>query len=200
MPLSLLTYKCLIISPGDVDLARASVFEALVRWNSSIGRALDLRVDPIMWESHARPEMGSPPQDVLNRQIVDDADFGIALFGARLGTPTATFGSGSVEEIERLRKVGAQVMVYFATSPIPPDVDLTQLSALRAFQERLSTESLYFEYDSEAQLQNHVTHHVTAHLSERAKRDRFTGGTFIEPRTSDPESPKAGQIWLRTDL
>jgi len=29
---------------------------------------------------------------------------------------------------------------------------------------------------------------------------KATGGLIIETRTSDPASPVAGQIWLRTDL
>jgi hypothetical protein len=31
-------------------------------------------------------------------------------------------------------------------------------------------------------------------------KNSFTGGIVIETRTSDPTSPTAGQIWLRSDL
>src|SRR5258706_14587433 len=97
MPNRPLNYACLIISPDDVQAERRAVAEELARWNASGGRALDLRVEPVQSETHARPEMGLPPQDVLNRQIVDNWDFGIAVFGSKLGSPTVSDQSVSVE-------------------------------------------------------------------------------------------------------
>ncbi len=193
-----LTYRCLVISPSDVDEARDAVCEVLLRWNASVGVALDVRVEPVRWELHARPELGGHPQTLLDRQLVDGADFGIAVFGARLGTPTTEWESGSVQEIERLRTGGAPVMVYFDAGPLPRGVDLAQLESLRAFQARMRAEGIVFEFRSLSELREHITPHVTAMLSERAIRERFS--TVIETRTSDPESPREGQMWLRTDL
>ena len=201
MPENLLTYQCLIISPGDVESERLTVVATLDRWNASIGRALDVRVEAVRWETHARPEMGAPPQDIVNQQIVDGSDFAIAVFGSKLGTPTMSFPSGSVEEVERLVAADVQVMVYFSAGSHPNNVDVDQLQALRRFQESLRPRGLYFEFADESELRDHVTHHVTFLLSQLAKRDRYPDtSTFIEVRTRDPESPKVGQIWLREDL
>lgn len=201
MPVHLLTYKCLIISPSDVRDEREVVVAALDRWNTSIGQTLDVRVEAVRWETHARPEMGMPPQDVINAQIVEGSDFGIAVFGSRLGTPTSSFTSGSVEEVERLVGAGARVMVYFSSGSLPRDVDVDQLQALRTFQESMRSRGLFFQFANKEELREHVTHHVTGLVNELAKQHRYPDtSTFIEVRTSDPVSPKEGQIWLRKDL
>ncbi|MBK7908292.1 MAG: hypothetical protein IPJ78_17265 [Gemmatimonadetes bacterium] len=181
-----------------MDEARDAVCDVLGRWNASIGVALDLRVEAVRWETHSRPELGGHPQSLLDSQVVAGADFGIAVFGARIGTPTLEWESGSVHEIERLRGGGAEVMVYFDAGALPRDVDLAQLEALRAFQTRVRTQGIVFEYSSLSDLREHIMHHVTTLLGSRANHERFS--TFIEKRTSDPDSPREGQIWLRTDL
>src|SRR5437870_2445930 len=101
MPKSLLTYRCLVISPSDVPEHRDAVERAIHAWNAHTGPMLNARIEPVRWESHARPQMGSGPQAVLNKQIVDDVDFGIAFFWGRPGTPTDDHEPGTREAIER---------------------------------------------------------------------------------------------------
>lgn len=172
MPKHLLTYRCLVISPGDVREERDAVTATLERWNSSIGRALEIRVEPVRWETHARPELGRAPQDTINHQIVDGCDFGIAVFGSKLGTPTAAHPSGSVEEVERLHGAGARVMVYFSSGLVPRNVDVKQFEALRMFKESVRARGLYFEFQDESDLRELVTHHVTTLLTELATQNR----------------------------
>jgi hypothetical protein len=114
-------FKCLVISPGDVEEARDAVVSTILRWNAHAGEGLDVKVEAVRWESHARPQMGAAPQEIVNKQIADTCDFGIAVFWTRLGSPTASYPSGSVEEIERLLERGGNVMVYFCEAPIPQE-------------------------------------------------------------------------------
>ncbi len=74
------------------------------------------------WETDGVPDASAPPQQVLNRQIVDESDFGVALFWARLGTPTGTHAAGSLEEIEQLQRRGARVLIYFKNAPVPQEL------------------------------------------------------------------------------
>ena len=111
-------YRCLMISPSDVEAERNAVSQVIELWNAQVGSALDARIHLFRWETHAVPDASGPPQQVLNRQIVDECDFGIAIFWARLGSPTTTHLSGSIEEIDRLRERGARVLVYFSTAAI----------------------------------------------------------------------------------
>jgi len=99
-------YRCLLISPGDVDQERAAVVEAIESWNALVGAALDGRVHLVRRETHGVPDASGPPRQVLSRQIVDECDFGIAIFWTRIGTETTTHPSGSIYEIERLRERG----------------------------------------------------------------------------------------------
>lgn len=48
------------------------------------------------------------PQLIINNSIIKNADMVIALFGSRLGTPTARATSGTIEEIEEMIKAGKQ--------------------------------------------------------------------------------------------
>jgi hypothetical protein len=146
-------YRCLLISPGDVDQERSAVVEAIDRWNALVGAALDARVHLVRWETHGVPDASAPPQEVLNRQIVDECDFGIAVFWTRIGTATTTHPSGSIEEIERLRERGARVLVYVSSAPIPQDrLKDDQFQRLSEFKGRLQQESLLGSYQDLADL------------------------------------------------
>ena len=85
---SILTYKCLVISPGDLAPAREAVRDAIDRWNASVGELIEVRIEAVAWETHGVPESSGSPQAILNNQIVDAADLGIALFWTRLGMPS----------------------------------------------------------------------------------------------------------------
>jgi len=78
MPKEILEYKCLLISPGDVQKERDALSDSVTRWNAQIGDALGARVELIRWEIHSAPDMSAPPQKVLNSQIVEDCDFAVA--------------------------------------------------------------------------------------------------------------------------
>jgi hypothetical protein len=119
MPGTVTEYRCLLISPSDVEEEREALLEVVARWNAHDGKALGARVELVRWETHAVPDSGQPAQASLNRQIVDECDFGIAVFWARLGTPTASEHSGSIEEINRLKARGANVLVCFNAAPVP---------------------------------------------------------------------------------
>ncbi|HVX12164.1 MAG TPA: hypothetical protein VHC22_13365 [Pirellulales bacterium] len=128
MPKSLTEYRCLLISPSDVADERDALAATVERWNAQIGAALDTRVNLVRWETHGIPDMSGEPQAVLNDQIVDDCHLGIALFWSRIGTPTSTHASGSIEEIHRLLERGVKVMVYFKSSAIPRRISPCPLS------------------------------------------------------------------------
>jgi hypothetical protein len=92
--------KVMIASPGDISEERRVVTEEIYRWNFANASARHLVLLPIKWETHSTPQMGSSPQTIINRQILDDADIVIGIFGTRIGTPTEKHVSGTVEEIK----------------------------------------------------------------------------------------------------
>jgi hypothetical protein len=137
--------KVMIASPGDVAQARRIVRDVIDEWNAINAEDRKIVLMPVGWETHASPEMGDRPQAIINGQILKDSDLLVAVFWTRLGSPTGTAPSGSVEEIEEHLAAGKPAMIYFSSEPVRPDsVDAGQYSALKAFKESLRPNSLLF--------------------------------------------------------
>lgn len=173
MPKNVLEYRCLLISPGDVRAERESLTELIGGWNAQIGQALGARVELVKWESHATPDMSGHPQAVINAQLLQDCDFAVAVFWTRLGTPTAEYESGSIEEIYRLLEKGAHVLVYFNTSPIPQEaLSDDQFGRLQEVKKRFEREGLLGRYSDIANLREQVQLHLTSVVAELLAKDR----------------------------
>ena len=169
-------YKCLVISPSDVDDAREAVVQALLDWNAHAGEGLGVKLEAVRWESHARPEMGDGPQQVLNKQIVDDCDFGVAVFWSRLGSPTPEHPSGSVEEIERLLAKGANVMVYFCDAPIPQKMLVDdQYRRLQEVKSSFRERGILANYQTVDDLRRVVPLHVNGLVNSLLIQQRAAG-------------------------
>lgn len=165
-------YRCLLISPGDLSSARDEVPKVAGDWNAHIGKALGGRIEVVRYESHSVPDARMPPQDVLNEQIVDDCDFGVALFRSRLGTPTETSESGSVEEIQRLLTRGVPVGVYFSTESIPIDeIDPTEMERLQLFKSKIKDRALLGQFENLHSLREQLLLHLTNWVSQFLARD-----------------------------
>ena len=173
MSKQIIEYRCLLISPSDVDEERDAASAINEHWNALIGKGLDARVHLVRWETHGVPDVSAPPQEVLNRDIVDECDFGIAIFWTRLGSPTATHVSGSIEEIERLRQRGARVLVYMSSAPVPQErLRDDQYHRLRDFREQLGNEGLLGTYRDVADLREKLLLHTTTVIIGLLQKDR----------------------------
>jgi len=92
---------------------------------------------PLKWETHSSPELGRRPQDIINKEVVDYCDMAVGVFWTRIGSPTGTHPSGTIEEIERVGKDGKIVMLYFSKAKIEPDsIDLEQYQSLKEFKKK----------------------------------------------------------------
>jgi hypothetical protein len=107
----------LIASPSDVSAERDVVESAIHEWNANHHAQMGIMLHPVRWETHSYPAIGDRPQGILNKQIVKSAHFLIGIFGHRLGTPTGEAPSGTIEEIEEIRKTGRHVALYFSNAP-----------------------------------------------------------------------------------
>lgn len=141
-----------IASPADVVDARDAVEQALLSWNDAHGERRGVSLQPWRWESGAVPVLGDTPQALINAQGMDRADILIALFGSRLGSPTPSAVSGTVEEIERAVEADKPVHLWFSTAPLPHDVDTRQLDGLREFRKAIEARGLYGEYHNTTEL------------------------------------------------
>ena len=188
MPKQVVEYKCLLMSPSDVSEEREALTSLVASWNAQVGRGLDARVELARWESHAVPDMSMPAQEAINRQLLEDCDFGIAIFWSKLGTATAKHPSGSVEEIFELLQKGARVLVYFCNRPIPQaalrDDQFTKLQETKA---SFIKQGLLAEYSDIASLRDQVQLHITNIVSQLLAKDR--GATTFLPSSGTVTAP-----------
>ena len=152
-----------IASPGDVDRERDAILKVFTRWNDAHDHAF---LHPVMWEYSSVPTLGDHPQHLLNEQIIERSDLLIAIFWSRLGTPTPTADSGTVEEIrEVIKRKGPEcVMLYFCKRSLPYDIDPNELARLRKFRAEMQSQGLYRQYETvdefERDLYQHLDHKI----------------------------------------
>jgi hypothetical protein len=188
MPKQTIEYRCLLISPSDVLEERDALTDLVNRWNAQVGGGLNARVELVRWEMHATPDMADTAQNVINTKLVDECDLGIAVFWSRLGTPTATHPSGSVEEIYRLIQRGSRVMVYFNSRPIAQDaLRGDQYDKLQKIRTRFEQSGLLATYSDVANLREQVNLHLTNVITELLAKDR--GATTFIPGSGTMTAP-----------
>ncbi len=154
-------YRILIGGPNDALEERNAAVQAVMDWNDHHAVAQRIVLLPATWEVHTRPEYGSSPQEIINRQLVDKCDAMIAIFKSRLGTPTEEHLSGTVEEIERVHSGGKDVMVYLYDGPISQQTaGLESFFAYTKFKASLRDKGLYAGYDNTDHFKNKVRSHI----------------------------------------
>lgn len=186
MPRTVLEYKCLLISPSDVQEEREGLTDCVEQWNAQIGGALGAKVELVKWETHSAPDLSGEPQYVLNQQIVDHCDFGVAVFWYRLGTPTNNHESGSVEEIDRMSQSGKRVLIYFSSCAIPQNALSTdQFAKLQKVKKSFQEKGLLGSYSDTENLKQQFQLHLTKVISELLSKDKADISQFqnLQPIT-----------------
>lgn len=165
-PVKATILNVLIASPSDVSAERDAVESAIHEWNANHRAQSGIMLQPVRWETHSYPAVGDRPQGILNRQLVDSAHLLIGVFGNRVGTPTGEAQSGTIEEIERFRKNGRYVALYFSNAPVPRNADRNQLEALEKYQKERQQDTLYSTFDTTDELRRLVTQHLPKIVSQ----------------------------------
>ena len=120
---------------------------------------------PLRWETHSAPEYGKRPQEVINRQVVDQCDLLVGIFWTRIGSPTGVTDSGTLEEIERVANDGKLSMLYFSRANKNPDeIDLKQLQKLREFKEKTFPNALVENYTSSVEFRDKLARQLEIQL------------------------------------
>lgn len=154
-------FKVMIASPSDVAAERGIVRDALSEWNIVHADSKKVVLLPIGWDTHAVPDMGGPPQEIINKQILRDCDLLVGVFWTRIGTPTDIYASGTVEEIEEHIKAGRPAMLYFSSAPVVPEsIDHDQYQRLQAFRKSCQVRGLYDSYSDLVEFRSKVVRHL----------------------------------------
>jgi hypothetical protein len=162
--------EVMIASPSDVERERQITREVLYRWNSLNSKQNNVVLLPVMWESHASPVMGERAQETINKEVLEDCDLLIGIFWTRIGTPTGTSKSGTVEEINSHIDAGKPAMLYFSQSPVIPDsVDSEQYQLLLEFRNECKQKGLIETFTDLNDFARKFTHQ----LSLRIQNDNY---------------------------
>ncbi|MBY0345747.1 MAG: hypothetical protein K2P98_02640, partial [Neisseriaceae bacterium] len=121
--------------------------EAIGKWNELHTEKHGIVMQAIGWDSHSYPSMAYTPQEVINQQVLDDADLLIGIFWSRIGRPTENHESGTVEEIHRHLSAEKPTMLFFSSEPIPEShVSSEQLTKLKKYKEEYKQKGLVAYY------------------------------------------------------
>ena len=143
-------YFLMISCPGDVIRERELLKECVEIVNNE--RNDDSWVELRYWVTDTFSDAGTPAQESINRQIVDESDGLIAIFNARLGSPVHEYPCGTAEEIALMLAAKKHVSLLFNNAP---RIDLTrndsidQITKLQAYKKEQSANSFYKEFKDE---------------------------------------------------
>jgi len=197
----------MIASPGDVQEYRGVVRDVLHEWNYIHSVASNAVMMPVGWETHSSPELGAAPQELINDRVLEECDLLVGVFWTRLGTPTNSAQSGTVEEIQRHVKAGKPAMVYFSSAPAAPDtIDLKQYEALKEFREWCKSQGIVEFFDNALDFQIKLRRHLQITIQKNPYLKGIfaqTGGdsgfgipavTSTEPTPPDPMAALASAL------
>ena len=160
-------YRIMIGSPSDIKEEISIAREVLNNWNNLNSEKNRMVLLPIHWSISSYPAMGKHPQKLLNEQLVEKSDLMICIFGTRLGSPTDTEISGTVEEIKEHRKAGKDVMVFFKMSVDDiSSVDLQQLQKIRDFKESIKNDVLWQEFSDVKDFEHKLSENLQLYIND----------------------------------
>ena len=152
--------------PSDITEEKDVAFRVLNNWNNLNSEKNRMVLLPIHWSISSYPAMGKHPQKLLNEQLVEKSDLMICIFGTRLGSPTDTEISGTVEEIKEHRKAGKDVMVFFKNSVDDiSSVDLQQLQKIKDFKESIKNDVLWQEFSDAKDFEKKLSDKLQLYLN-----------------------------------
>ena len=138
----------MIGAPSDIKEEVQIAKDVINEWNYVHTELHHKVLLPLHWSISAYPNSGKHPQKIINEQVVDKSDLLICIFGSKLGTPTDTDISGSVEEINEHLKAGKDVMIFFRKNlEIESLDDMKQVEKLLKFKESIKGNALFEEYE-----------------------------------------------------
>lgn len=184
-------YYYLISCPSDVQKELEVVLNTIDEINMTVGEENGVNIKCLYWKNNSRPDSGDSGQNIINRQLLSKADGVIALFWTKFGTPTAQYGSGTEEEIEKAILQGKKVMLYFSNHPINPDkIDYEQYVRVIEFKKRYS--GLFCEYNSLDDFRQKLNRHILNLISELIEKESLFAYKPIEQDMSLTEVMECG--------
>ena len=185
-----MAYKATIIpvmiaSPSDVEEERRIVREVLHDWNDVHSKSRMIAFMPVAWETHASPGLDGRPQDSINEHLLEECDLLVGVFWTRIGTPTGSEPSGTVEEIKEHHAAGRPAMLYFSSAQISPEeIDSDQYAKVKEFKTWSKENGLIEEYGNVEEFREKLTRQLQLTLQQNS----YLHSVLDDPNSIIPDS------------
>ena len=137
----------MIGAPSDIKEEIQMARDVIYHWDDLHSERNSIVLIPLHWSINSHPSTGYRPQEVLNEQLVEKSDLLISVFGIRIGTPTGTAESGTIEEIEEHLKANKDVMIFFKQAVDDISLlDRSQFEKLNKFKDSIKDKALWENY------------------------------------------------------
>lgn len=171
MPQKTTTYDILISCPSDVAPYVEYIKRAVNSFNNGYGKNCNISLRTRYWKDDGFSESGGMPQDLLNKQLVDDADMGVAVFWTRFGTKTQNYGSGSEEEIEKMISDKKQMFIYFMGKAVElSEINTREIEKINRFKEKYKDRGVYYDVNNEVELEQKFRDHLERYFGRYVKK------------------------------
>lgn len=192
-------YKILISGPSDVndyiDIARSTILETNI-----LAGPLGVQFEPFDWLESVTPGIDVEPQAVINAQADGYAAI-VAIFGAKLGSKTENFDSGTIEELEiaiskkdQLPFGSSSIMVFFKDQKL--DIKTSDLSAaikVQEFRSKLGPKGILFkDFDKDEKFRQNLLRCLGTIIANHLKgliplpMDGAPTSSSTQPKTTSP--------------
>ena len=181
MNTSVTQYSVLISAPSDINEEIEIIKKCIDKFNRGEGKRKGINLLTQYWKDDVYPAQGDTPQNILNKQIVESSDAVIFILWTRFGTPTENYGSGTEEELVKLKEKGKQIFLYFSDKAVnPKDLNTTQLKKVKAFKKRMEKQGLYNSFETLQEFEDKLFKHLCCYYNESKK----VLVPYISPETS----------------
>lgn len=163
-------FNVMIVSPSDVQEERNIIKENLYRWNELNSHHRKIIFSVLGYDINAHPDSGKHPQEILNHQLLEQADLIIAIFWTKLGSPTTEYSSGSVEEISKHIQQGKQALIYFSNKSVDlRNLDSEQYKRLQEYKNSIQKSAFYKEFSTDEEFKRMLNDDIQLLANELAE-------------------------------
>lgn len=178
-------YNIMIGAPSDIIEEVSTAISVINQWSYINSEATNIVLMPLHWSINSYPTCGAHPQKSINKQLVSKSDLMVSIFGAKLGTPTDTEASGTVEEINEHINAGKDVMVFFKLSIDDiSSVDPQQLQKIQEFKDGIKDKALWCDFYDNDDFQKKLSDKIQLFVNDHWKNAQqvFTPDIIAERR------------------
>ncbi|WP_052767518.1 hypothetical protein [Brachyspira hyodysenteriae] len=173
MPEKATIYKILISCPSDISEEIDIVKEVITNINMNFKKQ-HIRLESLYWKDDVKHEYGKRPQDIINHQIVKEADAIVAIFGDKLGSNTGKYDSGTIEEIEEIIKANKEVFLFFSDKNIPREYiksseKINEINKIEKFKRDYASRGIYSSYKYNDDFKREITKALNSYIISMIK-------------------------------